>query len=115
MALLRTALVAVFASACETSVYYPVSFEPLPDWVSACADPVDATVVVENATDHPVDVHELLPNDGCTPSARGTVPPGETTDLGVAVGSVWRIYDADSRDWLGTFVLADGENVLVVP
>ena len=34
---------------------------------------------------------------------------------GAAVGRIWRIYDADDREWLGTFELVDGENVLEVP
>lgn len=107
------ALVAL--SGCQTAVYYP---EPLPEpdgWESACTLPVAATVTVENASGAAVDVFELLPGDGCPPMLRATVAAGETTDLGAAEGRIWRMYDADSRDWLGTFTLADGENALVVP
>jgi hypothetical protein len=113
--LLRAVVVTGLAAGCETSIYYPVPLQPTEDWVPACAGPIDATVTVENVGEHPVDVHELLPYDDCPPSARGTVGPGETADLGVATGRIWRTYDAETREWLGTFELVDGVNILAVP
>jgi hypothetical protein len=110
--LLPTVVLAL--SGCETEIYYPVPLEPSSDGSSTCDGDVDGTVVVDNQGEHPVDVHELLP-DGCTPSARGTVPSGESADLGLAAGRIWRVYDAETRERLGTFELEDGENVLVVP
>src|SRR5687767_10421837 len=101
-------------AACETSIYYPGPLEPVDGWVSACDGEVAATVTVQNDGEHDVEAHELLPDD-CRPSFRGAVGPGESVALGEAVGRVWRIYDSESRERLGTFELADGENVLVVP
>jgi hypothetical protein len=105
---------ALLLAACETSIYYPAPLEPPEGWEPVCAGVVVATVTVENDGEHAVEAHELLPDD-CSPSFRGSVPPGESAALGDAIGRVWRIYDADDRDWLGTFELVDGENVLVVP
>lgn len=107
--------VATLGAACEATVYYPRSLDAPPGWVSACDGAVDATVDVENQGDQPVLVHELLPDEGCAPSDRGVVPPGERAALGPAEGRIWRIYGERDHEWLGTFALTDGENLLVVP
>ncbi len=113
--LLAICAAAMVLASCESaSIYYPEPVPPLPGWGSACATEVDATVVVVNDLPVPVEVHELLPADGCPPSFRGAVAPGETADLGIASGTVWRVYDAKSREWVASFVLEDGENVLVL-
>lgn len=105
---------ALLACGCTSaSMYYPDPVPPLPGWQGSCAGEVDATVIVENTLDLAVELHELLA-DGCEPSARGTVGPGESADLGQATGPVWRAVEVDSREWLATFRLEDGENVLVL-
>lgn len=108
-ALLLTALLG-----CDTSIYYPEDVTPPEGWVSACDGDVTATVLVQNDSDSTIHVYELLPSDRCNPSDRGLVEPGETVDMGKAFGPVWRVEDALTHDWLDTFTLVDGENVLQV-
>jgi hypothetical protein len=111
----RLAAVALVAlSGCAASIYYPERIDPVPGFGSACTDPVDATVIVENTTGHAVEVDELLPQADCPPALRGTVEAGETADLGVAVGAIWQVFDVETRELVGDFVLADGANDLVI-
>ena len=107
-------LLAWALSGCQpAAVYYPKPVGAPAGWESVCAEAVAATVTVENNRSVAAEVHELLPVQ-CEPSLRGTVVGGESADLGEAVGTVWRAYDAETREVIGDFFLVEGENVLVL-